>query len=57
MTVKFNYQAIDNLSTTLKGIVLKAQVGFQEVSSRLTRNNQLIEVATIIRQLEFALTQ
>ena len=56
-TVKLNYQAIANLSTTLKGIALTAQEGFQEVSSRLTRNNQLIEAATVIRQLEFALTQ
>ena len=56
-TVKFNYQAIANLSTTLKGIALKAQQGFQAVSSRLTRNNQLIEAATVIRQLEFALIQ
>ena len=56
-TVKFNYQAIVNLSTTLKGIALKAQEGFQEVSARLSRNSQLIEAATVIRQLEFALTQ
>ena len=55
--VKFNYQTIANLSSILKGIALKAQEGFQEVSSRLTRNNQLTEAATVIRQLEFALTQ
>ena len=56
-TVKFNYQAIVNLSTTLKGIALKAQEGFQEVFPRLKRNSQLIEAATVIRQLEFSLTQ
>jgi len=44
-TVKFNYQAIVNLSTTLKGIALKAQEGFQEVSTRLSRNSQLIEAS------------
>jgi uncharacterized protein YoxC len=56
-TVRFNYKAVTNLSTTLKGIALKAQEGFQEVSTRLSRNSQLIEAATVIRQLEFALTQ
>jgi hypothetical protein len=56
-TVKFNYEAIANLSTTLKGIALKAQEGFQEVATKLTRNNQLIETAAAIQQMEFALTQ
>ena len=40
----------------LKGIALNAQEGFQEVSTRLSRNSQLIEAATVIMQLEFALT-
>jgi NACalpha-BTF3-like transcription factor len=56
-TVKLNYQAIANFSATLKGIAFKAQEGFQEVSTRLSRNSQLIEAPTVIRQLEFALTQ
>lgn len=56
-TVRFNYQAIANLSTTLKGIELKTQEGFQEVASKPTRNNKQIEAAAVIRQLEFGLTQ
>ena len=55
--VRFNYQAITNLSDTLKGIISKTQDGFQEVSSRIIRNSRLIEAAAVIRQLEFALTQ
>jgi hypothetical protein len=35
---------------------LKAQDGFQEVSSRLTINSSLIEAAAVIWQLEFALS-
>ena len=56
-TVKFNYQAIANMSTTLKGIALRAQEGFQEVFSRLTRNNEMIEAATLIWQLEFTYSE
>ena len=39
-----------------KGTALKAQDGFQEVSSRLTINSSLIEAAAVIWQLEFALS-
>jgi len=56
-TIRFNYQAIANLSTTFKGSALKAQEGFQEVASKPTRNNKQIEAAAVIQQLEFALTQ
>jgi hypothetical protein len=48
---------ICNLSTTLKTIAHKAEEGFKEVASRLTRNNRIIEAAAVSRQLEFALTQ
>jgi hypothetical protein len=56
-TVKFNHEAITNLSVTLKGIVMKAQGDLQEVALKLLRNSTHIEAAEIIRQLEFALTQ
>ena len=56
-SVRFNYQAVANLSATLKGIVLKAQEEFQEVASKLNRNSRHIEAVDVIRQLEFALTQ
>jgi hypothetical protein len=56
-SVRFNYQAVANLSVTLKGILLKAQEKFQEVASKLNKNSRHIEAVAVIRQLEFALTQ
>jgi hypothetical protein len=56
-TVRFNYQVICNLSTTLKGVALKAEERFKEVASRLTRNNRVIEATAVIRHLDFPLTQ
>jgi hypothetical protein len=56
-TVRFIYQVICNLSTTLKGIALKAEEGFKEVASSLTRNNRVIEATAVIQRLDFALTQ
>jgi hypothetical protein len=55
-TVRFNHEAITNLSATLKGIVMKAQGDLQEVALKVLRNSKHIEAAEIIRQLEFALT-
>jgi hypothetical protein len=56
-TVRFNYQAVANLSATLKGIVTKVQGDFQEITSNMLKNRKHIEAAAVIRQLEFALTQ
>jgi hypothetical protein len=56
-TVRFNYQAIANLSTTLKDIALRMQDKFQEVASKLEWGIRQRESATAIRELEFALTQ
>jgi len=56
-TVKFNYQAIANLSTTLKEIALKTQERFQDFSSKLEFGIKQREAATAIRELEFAFTQ
>ena len=54
-SVKFNFQAIGNLSNTLKDIAVKAQEGFQDVATRLVWYNRQREAATAERQLEFAL--
>jgi hypothetical protein len=56
-TVRFNHEAIANLSATLKGIVTKVQGDLQEMALKVLRNSKHIEAAEIIRQLEFALTQ
>jgi hypothetical protein len=56
-TVRFNHEAIANLSATLKGIVAKVQGDLKEIALIVLRNSKHIESAEIIRQLEFALTQ
>jgi hypothetical protein len=56
-TVRFNQEAIANLSATLKGIVTKVQGDLQEMALKVLRNSKQIEAAKIIRQLEYALTQ
>jgi hypothetical protein len=56
-TVRFNHQAIDNLSTALKDIALRMQDKFQEIASKLEWCIQQREAVTAIRESEFALTQ
>jgi len=56
-TVRFHNQAITNLSTTLKDLTLQTQEKLQEVASRFEWGNQQRETATIIREIEFTLTQ
>jgi hypothetical protein len=56
-TVRFNYEAVTNMSASLKRIVTKIQGDFQGFASKMLRNSKHIEAAEIIRQLEFALTQ
>jgi hypothetical protein len=56
-TVRFHNQAITDLSTTLKDLALQTQEKLQEVVSRLEWGNQQRQIATAIRELEFALTQ
>ena len=56
-TDRFNYQAPANLRTTLKETALRDQEGFQEVASKLTTNNKLIEAIAVMWHLEFAVTQ
>jgi hypothetical protein len=56
-SVRFNYQAIANLLTVLKGNEPKAQERFQDVDSKLAWSDKQSEAAAVIRQLEFALTQ
>jgi hypothetical protein len=55
--VKFNYEAIANLTANLEIIALNAQEGFQEVASTIKRNNKKIEAASVIQKLELELTQ
>jgi len=47
-TDRFNYQAPANLRTTLKETALRDQEGFQEVASKLTTNNKLIEAIAVM---------
>jgi hypothetical protein len=56
-TVRFNHEAIANLSAILKGIVMKVQGDLQEMALKVLINSKHIEAEEIIRQLEFALTQ
>jgi hypothetical protein len=56
-TVRFNREAVTNLSSSLKGIVTKVQGDFQWISSKMLRNSKHIEDSEIIRQLQYALTQ
>jgi hypothetical protein len=56
-TVRFNHEAITNLSATLKGIVTKVQGDLQKMALKVLRNSTHIEATEIIPQLEFALTQ
>ena len=56
-TVRFNHQAIANLSATLKDIAMKSQEKFQERATKLEWGNLQREAATAIRKLEFTLTQ
>jgi hypothetical protein len=39
-TVRFNHEAIANLSATLKGIVTKVQGDFQKIASKMLRNSK-----------------
>jgi hypothetical protein len=55
--VKFNYQAIANLSATLIDIALRTQQKFQETSSKMELAGHYREAAIAIRALEFVLTQ
>jgi len=56
-TVRFNHQAIANLSATLKDIAMRSQEKFQEIATKLEWGNLQREAATTIRELEFTLTQ
>jgi len=56
-TVKSNFEAIGNLTKTLRNVALKAQEEFQDVAATLAWYNKQREAATAIRQLEFALSK
>jgi hypothetical protein len=55
--VKFSYQAIANLSATLKDKALGTQEGFQEMSSKMELASHYKEEATAIRALKLELLQ
>jgi hypothetical protein len=56
-TVKFNFQAIANLSDALKKVTSKAQQNFKDVATQLAWYNKRQQAATALRQLELALTE
>jgi hypothetical protein len=47
-TVRFNHEAITNLSATLKGIVTKVQGDLQEMAIQVLRNSKHVGAAEII---------
>jgi hypothetical protein len=47
-TVRFNFQAVTNLSDALKDVALKAQEGFQDVAAKLAWNNKQCFFCTIL---------
>jgi hypothetical protein len=55
--IKFNRQAIVNLSATLRNFVESTQSTFQEIATKFDLGVKLREMANVIRELEFALIQ
>jgi hypothetical protein len=47
-TVRFNFQAVTNLSETLQEVARKAQEGFQDVAAKLAWSNKQREVVSAI---------
>jgi hypothetical protein len=55
--IKFNHQAMVNLSATVRKFAESTQATFQEISSKFDLGAKLRDIAIIIRELEFALIQ
>jgi hypothetical protein len=56
-TVKFDHQAIVNISSTIRDSAKQTQETFQEVTSKFEWGSKLRATATAIRELEFALAR
>jgi hypothetical protein len=56
-TVRFDQQAIVNLSADIKKFARKTQESFQEVDSKFEWTSKLRASATLIRQLKFVLAR
>jgi chromosome condensin MukBEF ATPase and DNA-binding subunit MukB len=54
-SVRFDQQAIHNLSSNIRDFARKTQETFQKVATKLEWSNKLRASATLIRQLEFSL--
>jgi hypothetical protein len=55
--VRFNFQAVTNLSYSLKDVAHKAQEGFQDVAAKLAWGNKKREVASAIKEIEYTLVK
>jgi hypothetical protein len=55
--VKFDHQAILNLSSTIRDFAKRTQETFQEVANKFELGSKLRATATAIRELEFALAR
>jgi hypothetical protein len=54
--VKFNFQAVTNLSEALKDVAFKAQEGFQDVAAKLAWSNKQRGAASAFKEIEYALS-
>jgi ABC-type cobalamin transport system ATPase subunit len=56
-TVKFNFQAVTNLSEALKEVAHKAKEEFQDIAAKLAWSDKQREVVSAIKEIEYALVR